>query len=276
MKLINEFLESKGLGFLGTVLNIAVIFLLAWLFVRLIGWFLKRSAAKMAEKKSSQFMRRFETTVRFATSILKVLTGFVAIVLALGQLGLESVMTSLLTAAGVGSLVIGIGAQSVFTDLISGIMMLFEDQFAVGDYVTAAGITGTVESMTLRTVAIRSYTGELTVIPNGAITTLTNYSRSNSLAIVDVAIAFGENADRASKLMLEEASAFAAELGDSVQGKPEYLGAAEARGHGLVLRLIMSVKPLEHWNTERRLRVRIAERFRQEGIKMPFDLSEGK
>lgn len=101
---------------------------------------------------------------------------------------------------------------------------MFEDQFSVGDMIDAGGITGTVESIGLRTTTVRAFTGEVSVIPNGSIRTLTNYSRTNSLAIVDIPVALSADADAAMALMRQEAERYCAEIADKVCQSPEIYG----------------------------------------------------
>ena len=154
-----------------------------------------------------------------------------------------------------------VGAMNVF--------FVFEDPFSVGDMIDAGGITGTVESIGLRTTTVRAFTGEVSVIPNGSIRTLTNYSRTNSLAIVDIPVALSADADAAMALMRQEAERYCAEIADKVCQSPEIYGVNDVSPFAKTLRLVVSVKPLEHWAVQRELRKRILERFVREGIKLP-------
>ena len=152
---------------------------------------------------------------------------------------------------------------------MNGFFFLFEDQFSVGDMIDAGGITGTVESIGLRTTTVRAFTGEVSVIPNGSIRTLTNYSRTNSLAIVDIPVALSADADAAMALMRQEAERYCAEIADKVCQSPEVYGINDVSPFAKTLRLVVSVKPLEHWAVQRELRKRILEGFVREGIKLP-------
>ncbi|PJH69311.1 mechanosensitive ion channel protein MscS, partial [Salmonella enterica subsp. enterica serovar Typhimurium] len=87
--------------------------------------------------------------------------------------------------------------QNLVRDIISGFFIIFEDQFSVGDYIAVAGIEGTVEEIGLRTSKILSWTGEMNIIPNGAITQVTNYSLENGLAVVDVNITYESDVEKA-------------------------------------------------------------------------------
>ena len=269
IKQLDDLLAENGLAFVSTVLDIVITFELAWLIVALV----QRAARSLVSRRASGLeemkARRLTTAVTLITHAVKYVAYFIAIAIAVGELGYAGAMNSMLAAAGIGSLAVGIGAQSIIKDVTAGLTLLFEDQLAVGDYISAAGVTGTVEAITLRATTVRCYGGEVSVIPNGSITVLTNYSRTDSLAIVEFPIAYEADAERALALMREEAEAYHAELGDIAVEKPEVVGAVQLSGGEMVLRVVQRVKPLEHWTVQRELTRRIAARFVQEGIALP-------
>ncbi len=269
IKQLDDLLAENGLAFVSTVLDIVITFALAWLIVALV----QRAARSLVSRRASGLeemkARRLTTAVTLITHAVKYVAYFIAIAIAVGELGYAGAMNSMLAAAGIGSLAVGIGAQSIIKDVTAGLTLLFEDQLAVGDYISAAGVTGTVEAITLRATTVRCYGGEVSVIPNGSITVLTNYSRTDSLAIVEFPIAYEADAERALALMREEAEAYHAELGDIAVEKPEVVGAVQLSGGEMVLRAVQRVKPLEHWAVQRELTRRIAARFVQEGIALP-------
>ncbi len=269
IKQLDDLLAENGLAFVSTVLDIVITFALAWLIVALV----QRAARSLVSRRASGLeemkARRLTTAVTLITHAVKYVAYFIAIAIAVGELGYAGAMNSMLAAAGIGSLAVGIGAQSIIKDVTAGLTLLFEDQLAVGDYISAAGVTGTVEAITLRATTVRCYGGEVSVIPNGSITVLTNYSRTDSLAIVEFPIAYEADAERALALMREELEAYHAELGDIAVEKPEVVGAVQLSGGEMVLRAVQRVKPLEHWAVQRELTRRIAARFVQEGIALP-------
>ena len=269
IKQLDDLLAENGLAFVSTVLDIVITFALAWLIIALV----QRAARSLVSRRASGLeemkARRLTTAVTLITHAVKYVAYFIAIAIAVGELGYAGAMNSMLAAAGIGSLAVGIGAQSIIKDVTAGLTLLFEDQLAVGDYISAAGVTGTVEAITLRATTVRCYGGEVSVIPNGSITVLTNYSRTDSLAIVEFPIAYEADAERALALMREELEAYHAELGDIAVEKPEVVGAVQLSGGEMVLRAVQRVKPLEHWAVQRELTRRIAARFVQEGIALP-------
>lgn len=270
IKQIDDLLADKGLGFVSALIDVALTFLVAWILVRLISFIVRRALKARRPGADDVRAKRLDTASTLIISIAKYVIYFLAVAAAIGQLGLTASMTSLLTAAGIGGIVLGIGAQSLVQDIVSGFFMLFEDQFAVGDYITAADITGTVTAINLRTTAIQGYTGEVTIVPNGSISTLTNYSRTNTLALIDMPVSYGEDAHRALSLMMEEAKAYHDEIGEKAVSQPEIVGAAKAENGVMLLRLSMLVKPLAHWEVQRELTARTAARFVKEGIRLPY------
>ena len=207
---VDELLSEKGLGFVTNIINIAFIVLLAILITKGVRRLMQRLRSSRRISDDPVKQKRAETAETLMASIIKYVTYFIAAALIASELGFGASVRSLLAAAGIGGIVIGIGAQSLISDIVNGFFFLFEDQFSVGDMIDAGGITGTVESIGLRTTTVRAFTGEVSVIPNGSIRTLTNYSRTNSLAIVDIPVALSADADAAMKLMRQEAGFFEA------------------------------------------------------------------
>lgn len=176
----------------------------------------------------------------------------------------------LLATAGLGGLAIGFGAQSLVRDVFTGFFILFEDQYGVGDYVTIGDMTGAVEDMGLRTTKIRAFNGDLHIIPNGEVKTVTNHSRGNSLAIVDVGISYEADAENAMAVLREIADDYCKRNNDSIAGKPEVLGITKFSESEIVIRTVIQAKPLMHWKVERELRKRILEAFKNNNIEIPY------
>src|SRR5690606_38145008 len=99
---------------------------------------------------------------------------------------------SILAAAGILGLAVGFGAQNLVRDLVTGFFILSEDQFAVGDYITAAGVSGVVDSVGIRTTRLRDFGGELHIIPNGRIEQVTNHMGPAMRMMFTVRISYEE------------------------------------------------------------------------------------
>jgi len=211
--------------------------------------------------------RKIKTLAVLLKSVLKYVIYFIAGVTVLRVFGIPT--ESIIATAGIGGLAIGFGAQNLVRDVITGFFILFEDQFSVGDYIETAGLTGFVEEMGLRVTKLRSFSGELHIIPNGEIKKVTNHTRGSIRALVDVDIAYEEDIDRALKTLNEICQQMAREREDIVEG-PTVLGVQELGPSSVVIRIIAKTVPLQQWSVERELRKRIKETFDERGIEIPY------
>lgn len=180
-------------------------------------------------------------------------------------------VNSLLAIGGVASVAVGLGAQSVISDIMAGIFILTEDQFGVGDVVCIEGYTGTVESVGMRTTRLRSMDGDVYIIPNGQIKIVTNMSKGFNRAIVDVGISYKENIDRVIDVLEKELKRIFNEK--HIKGmltEPQVLGVEELADSSVVIRIKADCNVGENWNVERQLRRLIKNAFDKEGIEIPF------
>jgi small conductance mechanosensitive channel len=216
---------------------------------------------KMDEKKTG-------TLVGILKSVIKYV---VYIIMGISILDTLNIPTQpILATAGLGSIAIGFGAQSLVRDVFNGFFILFEDQYGVGDYVTINGVTGTVEDIGLRITRIRSFNGELHIIPNGEIKAVTNSSRGNSLAIIDVGVAYESDQEKALGVLTSIASLYFEENKDKAAEKPEVLGIIKLGESDVIIRTIIRTQPLMHWKVERELRMLILDAFKKEKIEIPY------
>ena len=178
-------------------------------------------------------------------------------------------MASMLAAAGIGTLAIGLGAQSIISDVAAGLFIIFEDQIAVGDYVILAGVEGYVDEVSLRTITIRGFNGERHIIPNGQIKEVTNFSRTDYIAFFDMEVSRDADADRALDIMMEEAERIYQTSDDPAKKPPERLGIAAMAGNSMTLRIIIHCSAVRQWATLRAVRYACNRRFHEEGITAP-------
>lgn len=260
-------LQANWVSYVWKAAGILLTLLVAQIAIKVVGKLIARAYQKRARGLITAKQRKLETVSTIMQSVSKYAIWFLAVAGVCGQLGLAATMNSMLGAVGIGGLALGFGAQSFIKDVVAGLFLVFEDQASVGDFITAGGITGTVEEITLRTMVIRGARGEVHVIPNGGLGVMTNYSRADYLALVEMPIAKEEDIERARALMLEEADAFAkAEQATP----PEVIGVTALNESGLLLRLGMRQAPgVEHCAQRAAMYLRIKERFISEGIEMP-------
>lgn len=192
---------------------------------------------------------------------------FIALLMILSNLGTD--IKGLVAGAGIAGLALGFGAQSFVKDVITGFFIVFEDQFSIGDYVKVGSFTGTVEQIGLRTTKIQNWTGELHILPNSSITEVTNYSVYNSIAVVDISIAYEEDVNHAQQVIEDVVSEMASQHPEIVR-PPEVLGVQTLGSSDVVIRIVTEVLPMEHWRISREIRKAVKIRFDEIGIEIPY------
>lgn len=215
---------------------------------------------------------RAEQRIEALASVLSSVTSFVVLLVAtlmiLGQLGID--LGPLLAGAGIVGVALGFGSQSLVRDFLSGIFILVEDQFGVGDVVDLDGTTsGVVEAVSLRTTRLRSVDGALWHVPNGEIRRVGNMSQHWSRALLDVRVAYDTDLEQAKGVLIDLARALWKE-DQAILEEPELWGVEDLGPHGVTLRLVIRTTPSEQWRVSRVLRERIKAAFDAEGIEIPF------
>ena len=135
----------------------------------------------------------------------------------------------------------------------------FEDQYSVGDYITIEGKSGVVESIELRITRIRDFSGDLHIIPNGSITNVTTRSRGDMRFVVEVDIAYEEDAYRAMDVLREACNEFK-KVNDDVVSGPDVSGVSALKDNGLTIKLVGRAKTMKQWSCENQLRA-LVKRF---------------
>ena len=249
------------------ILQILFTLFLCWVLIKLSSKLINKVLeAQVQRKKMAMSERKASTLSTVAGSILKYVIYFIGLVSVLKQLGVPT--ESLLVIASAGSVAIGLGAQGIAGDMMEGFFILFEDHYAVGDIVTIQGITGTVESVTLRSTTLRDPFGSVHIIPNGSIGTVTNNCREFINAVVTVGIAYGESIDNAIAVLNDE-MAKTTDITDIME-TPVVAGVVGLDDSAVTLKVVAKCKIKTALGVEAELRRRIKNRFDQEGIEIPF------
>jgi moderate conductance mechanosensitive channel len=186
-------------------------------------------------------------------AVLKSILKYTVYFLGIGFILTEIFGTISLTLASIGGVAIGFGSQSLVKDVINGFFILFEDQFAVGDFINIDSKSGVVESIELRVTKLRDFNGDLHIIPNGMITQVTNHSRGDMRFLVDIDIAYEEDVDRAIAVLQTTCDNFKKNNENVVEG-PKVLGVAALKEYAVTLRVVGKAKSMTQWDNESRLR----------------------
>jgi small conductance mechanosensitive channel len=244
------------------VFKIIAIILVAVIVVKIGSYIIRKIFEKQKTFKYKINTKRIDTMSTLMRSIYKYSIYAIAGITILTDI---FDLKSVLAAAGIGGVAIGFGAQSLIKDIISGFFIVFEYQFVVGDLVTIEGMNGTVEGMELRVTRLRNFNGDLYVIPNGEIKKITNHSRGNKSAIVDIPVAYTADLNKAFEIANKVCEAVAKEFKTIVE-KPSVVGITDLGKESMNLRIMAKTLPNEHGPVERSIRKMIKEEFNKVGI----------
>lgn len=212
---------------------------------------------------------RAETLAPFFNSIFSFFIYFIAITIILRKIGIDT--TPIIASAGVLGLAIGFGAQTIVKDFISGIFILLDGTISVGDVITVNSHTGTIESMNLRHVQLRKFSGELWTIPNGEIANFGNFNKGWTRAMVEVDLAYEQDIEKGMKELDNIGQQWAEKNKDIVLEPPVVQGVLSLGASGITIRLIAKLKPMMHWAAERDLKRLIKNHFDSKGVEIPFN-----
>jgi small conductance mechanosensitive channel len=210
--------------------------------------------------------QRADTLQGLLCSVASYLINFIVILTVLQLLGIP--IQTVLAGAGIAGLAVGFGAQNLIRDVITGFFILYEDHFGVGDAVTLAGVTGTVEEMGLRVTKIRDFDGSLHIVPNGDIGQVNNQSRGTSRVVVNVDVAYEEDVEEALRLLEELCEQFEDQV---IVDGPRVLGVQELGASAVTIGLFVRTEAREHFDIGRRLRLEAKKTLDDAGIEIPYE-----
>jgi small-conductance mechanosensitive channel len=222
-----------------------------------------QAESAMVDERRKQRVRALGAILRSAASVtIFSIAGFVV----LGDLGIN--LAPLLASAGVVGIAIGFGAQNLVRDYLSGIFMLVEDQYGVGDVITVGDATGTVENVTLRLTRLRDVNGIVWHIRNGTIDQVGNESQGWARAVIDFPVPYEADLATIRSLLAEAADGMWNEPSWRVVmlEAPEVWGAQEITSSEVTMRVVVKTAPLRQWEVEREMRVRVKAALDEAGI----------
>jgi small-conductance mechanosensitive channel len=276
----SELLAQIATWLIAKPLVVLLIFAVAMFTNRLIGWLIKRSAKKMgaaashqstfvsqqASERAEQRAGSMSTLLRSATSAVVYATATLA---SLNVLGVS--LVPVIASAGIAGVALGFGAQRVVEDVITGILMLLEDQFGVGDRIDVGMVDGTVEQVTVRSTVLRDPDGTLWHIPNSEIRRVANESQLWSRANVDIGIAYGASLKVALSALQNAADELTKhpDWADAIVGEARVLGIQELGADSINMRVVTRVEPASRRGYERELRRCLVEALTEADVEMP-------
>ncbi|GAK05071.1 potassium efflux system KefA protein [Geomicrobium sp. JCM 19037] len=244
-----------------------VAIIIIYLIVRAVGnSVISRTFKKAAEKKGTQ-AGRAKTLSNIIKSVFGYATLFIFILVMLGAFDID--IMPLIAGAGVIGLAVAFGAQGLVSDIVTGFFLLLEKQIDVEDYVTIAGLDGIVEEVGLRTTRIRGFDGTLHFIPNRDITSVSNHSRGNMEAFIDIGISFNDNINEA-MAVLQTATKKLYEEDENIVEEPYVLGVTSFDEYDMKIRILTYTTNMNQWAVERKLRQVCKEALDEAGIHIPL------
>ena len=262
-------------------LRVIVIVAGAWLLIRLmrhllaqLRGYILQSMTRRGGTPNQELEKRATTIIAVLTKLVSTVIWMVALVMALTELTFH--IEPLLAGLGVAGLAVGLGAQTLIKDWLGGIFLLLEDQLRIGDSVTINTVTGTplsgsVEEINLRTTVLRAENGAVHVIPNGAISTLSNFTRDYSYYIFETTLARQADAQRALEVLAQAGAALAADpqFQPMIKAPIEIMGVDRLTERGAVIRARIKTAPSKQAAVGRELNLRVMTAFDAAGIVFP-------
>lgn len=267
------------------VMALAVAFLLRWLLHLGIDRVVRSLtdnalARRLATQKlvrgdlaEDQAVERTRLRAETVGAMLRSLASFVvfggATIVILSRMGID--VAPLIASAGIAGIALGFGAQSLVKDFISGVFIILEDQYGVGDVVDAGDAVGTVEDVGLRVTRLRDVSGVVWYVPNGSITALGNRSQGYAVASVDVPVPYSEDLDRVSGILMSTAEELARDhrWDLAILDEPPTVAVESMTAAAVTVRVLLKTVPGQNLPVARELRLRVVAAFERAGVTSP-------
>jgi moderate conductance mechanosensitive channel len=276
-----EFWEKAGQQFLDWSINelpsILILIVVLIITLRVVRFAVKRLGKMIINRSQRSVRNDIRETEKRITTLMGILSGLARVVLwvlfimiLLNKFGIN--IGPILAGAGILGLAIGFGAQELVRDLITGFFILLENQIRTGDVVVINGTGGLVESVELRTVTLRDFSGVVHIIQNGKINTLSNMTMEWSAMVFDIGVAYKENVDTVMEvikevgLKLQEDETFGPKFVEPI----EVFGVDQFGDSAVVIKARIKTRPIEQWSVGREFRRRLKFAFDERGIEIPF------
>lgn len=260
-------------GFLAKTVTAIIIILVGLLLYLVIGKAYRKFQQLITKEgviRESDSTLRFKTLLQLAYWVGTIVLFLAILYMVLNEFGVN--VAPLLAGMGIVGLAFGFGGQYLIRDIISGIFVLFEDQFHVNDVVKIGDLAGLVQKINLRVTVLRDLEGRVIFIPNGEIKSVINYTKEWSRALFDIGVAYKENVDHVMDVIKQ--------LGKEMREDPYYsklilndlemLGVDSFGDSEVTIKFMIQTLPIKQWEVSREFRRRLKNRFDELGIEIPF------
>jgi len=226
--------------------------------------------AKDTEGDDVARSQRVRTLMPLARKTLRLVIVVIAFLMILGELGIN--VTPILAGVGVIGLAIGFGAQTLVKDIITGIFILIENSLAVGDVVSVGGVSGVVETISIRSIRLRDVRGNVHTVPYSDASTITNMTKEYSYYLIEAGVAYRENYDEVAEIMRAVGEELRADpdFSDKILEPIEIMGLDRFEDSAVIVRARLKTAPVKQWSVGREYNRRLKAAFDAHGIEMPF------
>lgn len=216
--------------------------------------------------------KREDTLIRIIANFMRIFIWIVALFFSLTEFGVP--VAPLLTGAGVVGVAVGFGSQSLVKDMITGLFIIAENQYRIGDRICIGGVCGKVENITLRVTQLRDVDGTLHYVPNGEIKITSNKSKDFAVLLVDVGVAYGTDIDFLEELVNRVGQELASEekYSDDIIKAPHFLRIVDFMDYSISIRITGKVSPGKKYTIKGELRRRLKIEFEKNNIDLPFPI----
>ncbi|MDN5765231.1 MAG: mechanosensitive ion channel family protein [Humibacillus sp.] len=218
---------------------------------------------------SERHTQRMETVGALLRSITTFVVFGVAGLTILSILGIP--LAPMLASAGVGGVALAFGAQSLVKDFLSGVFMIVEDQYGVGDVIDTGEVIGTVENVSLRVTQLRDSQGVTWYVRNGEVVRIGNKSQGWSTALLDVAIAYDENVDSATEIIRSVVTQLHSEApwSEKLLEEPQVIGVESVGNGATTIRVVAKTVAQQQFGVQREMRERVKQALDAAGVRTP-------
>ncbi|MCK4551387.1 MAG: mechanosensitive ion channel family protein [Tenericutes bacterium] len=247
---------------IGAIAGTIITFFIATLIIKVSTILLKRASLKEGPNK-----KRMTTMLKVVKSIIRYSIEIVAILITLALWGVD--VLPAIAGLGILGLVVGLGAQSMINDFIAGFFIIFEHQFDVGDVVEINGFKGEVIDIGLKSSRFRNWKGDVKIMTNGTIKNVTNYSLTNSVAVIEFGISYSEDIEKTISILNKELPKYR-EIFPEIIENPVILGVTALADSSVNITVIVKTDTEKHYAIERAIRKGIKEILDKNNIEIPF------
>ena len=254
-----EFIQSEK--FYLPILYIVIGMLVYYVITKMID-----SINRIDIKQSQVIAKRKNTVIVLIKSIIKYIIAVIVIILILNIFGVNT--TSLIASLGVTAAIIGLAFQDTIKDFLAGVFLMFDNAYAVGDWIKVNDFTGEVVALGLKTTKVRSYTGEVKILSNSSFNEVINYNLEHSKMVIYVPVHYDTNIEKLEKVLNE--------IKDIIEKEKniysmELLGIDEFGDSAIKYAVVIDCVSMTHFGAKRKVLGLIKKRFDEEGIKIPYN-----